>query len=223
MLFDCGQFALVGIPPAPRGVPQIEITFDIDANGIVNVSGKDKGTGKEQSVVIQSSGGLTDSEIEKMVQDAEANADADAARKESIEVRNEVDSLVYSTEKQLGEFIFIFIFLFLCANFLSHSWTRSPTIFFYLLPGEHREKVSEDDITELEAKLKEVKEFLEDESADAEALKTQRDELSTAAQKLGQAVYANANAESEGGDAEPEDVKAEYSDADEEKKEDKKE
>jgi molecular chaperone DnaK len=185
-----GQFALVGIPPAPRGVPQIEITFDIDANGIVNVSGKDKGTGKEQSVVIQSSGGLTDSEIEKMVQDAEANADADAARKESIEVRNEVDSLVYSTEKQLGE---------------------------------HREKVSEEDITELESKLKEVKELLEDESADADALKTQRDELSTAAQKLGQAVYANANAESEAGDAEPEDVKAEYSDADEEKKEDKKE
>ena len=129
MLFDCGQFALVGIPPAPRGVPQIEITFDIDANGIVNVSGKDKGTGKEQSVVIQSSGGLTDSEIEKMVQDAEANADADAARKESIEVRNEVDSLVYSTEKQLGEFIFIFI-LFLCAYFLSHTVGLAPLPYF---------------------------------------------------------------------------------------------
>lgn len=99
-----GNFDLVGIPPAPRGTPQIEVSFDIDANGIVNVSAKDKGTGKEQNIVIQSSGGLSDDDIERMVQEAEANADADAKRKEGIEMKNEADSLVYSTEKSLVEF-----------------------------------------------------------------------------------------------------------------------
>jgi len=98
-----GQFDLVGIPPAPRGMPQIEVSFDIDADGILNVSAKDKGTGKEQNVVIQSSGGLSDDDIEAMVRDAEANADADAKRKQNIEVKNEIDSLVYSTEKSLKE------------------------------------------------------------------------------------------------------------------------
>jgi molecular chaperone DnaK len=98
-----GNFDLIGIPPAPRGVPQIEVSFDIDANGIVNVSAKDKGTGKEQNIVIQSSGGLSDDEIEQMVRDAEENAEADAKRRESMEARNEADSLVYSTEKSLTE------------------------------------------------------------------------------------------------------------------------
>lgn len=100
---NLGQFDLVGIPPAPRGVPQVEVSFDIDANGIVNVSAKDKATNKEQSIVIQSSGGLSDSEIERMVQEAEANADADKQRREMIEVRNDADSQVYQTEKQLSE------------------------------------------------------------------------------------------------------------------------
>ncbi|GMH87564.1 hypothetical protein TrST_g5973 [Triparma strigata] len=98
-----GQFDLTDIPPAPRGVPQIEVSFDIDADGILNVSAKDKGTGKEQNIVIQSSGGLSDDEIENMVRDAEANADADSKRKEGIEVKNEIDSMVYSTEKSLSE------------------------------------------------------------------------------------------------------------------------
>ena len=98
-----GQFDLTDIPPAPRGVPQIEVSFDIDADGILNVSAKDKGTGKEQNIVIQSSGGLSDSDIEKMVRDAEANADADKKKKQGIEVRNEIDSMVYSTEKTLKE------------------------------------------------------------------------------------------------------------------------
>ena len=98
-----GQFDLVGIPPAPRGVPQIEVTFDIDANGIVNVSAKDKGTGKEQQIRIQASGGLSDSDIEQMVQDAEKFADEDKKRRESAEVRNNLDSLVHATEKQLEE------------------------------------------------------------------------------------------------------------------------
>ena len=98
-----GQFDLVGIPPAPRGVPQIEVSFDIDADGILNVSAKDKGTGKEQNIVIKSSGGLSEDDIEQMVRDAEANAEADAKRRQTIEARNEIDSLIYSTEKSLTD------------------------------------------------------------------------------------------------------------------------
>ena len=98
-----GNFELVGIAPAPRGVPQVEVTFDIDANGIVNVSAKDKGTGKEQKIQIQASGGLSDEEIEKMVKDAEANKEADKKKRESVDVRNQADTLIHSTEKNLKE------------------------------------------------------------------------------------------------------------------------
>ncbi len=98
-----GQFDLVGIPPAPRGVPQIEVTFDIDANGIVNVSAKDKGTGKEQQIRIQASGGLADSDIEKMVKEAEQFADEDKKRRSAAEAKNNAESLIHSTEKQLAE------------------------------------------------------------------------------------------------------------------------
>ncbi|RCS25141.1 molecular chaperone DnaK [Phyllobacterium salinisoli] len=99
-----GQFDLVGIPPAPRGVPQIEVTFDIDANGIVNVSAKDKGTGKEHQIRIQASGGLSDADIEKMVKDAEANAEADKARRATVEARNQGEALVHSAEKSLKDY-----------------------------------------------------------------------------------------------------------------------
>lgn len=99
-----GQFNLEGIPPAPRGLPQIEVAFDIDANGIVNVSAKDKATNKEQQIRIQASGGLSDSDIEQMVKDAEAHANEDKKRKELIEARNHADSLIYSTEKSLKEY-----------------------------------------------------------------------------------------------------------------------
>ena len=98
-----GNFELVGIAPAPRGVPQIEVTFDIDANGIVSVSAKDKGTGKEQKIQIQASGGLSDEEIEKMVKDAEANKDEDKKKRESVEARNQADTLIHTTEKNLKE------------------------------------------------------------------------------------------------------------------------
>ncbi len=98
-----GQFDLVGIPPSPRGMPQIEVTFDIDANGIVNVSAKDKGTGKEQQIRIQASGGLSDDEIDQMVKDAEANADADKSRRALVEARNAADSAVHTTEKALAD------------------------------------------------------------------------------------------------------------------------
>ncbi len=98
-----GNFELLGIAPAPRGMPQIEVTFDIDANGIVNVSAKDKGTGKEQKIQIQASGGLSDEEIEKMVKDAEANKEADKKKREFVDVRNQADTLIHSTEKNLKE------------------------------------------------------------------------------------------------------------------------
>jgi molecular chaperone DnaK len=98
-----GQFDLVGIPPAPRGVPQIEVTFDIDANGIVNVSAMDKATNKAQSIRIQASGGLSDSEIDRMVKDAETHAAADKKRRELVEAKNQAEALVHSTEKTLSE------------------------------------------------------------------------------------------------------------------------
>ncbi|MAH04692.1 MAG: molecular chaperone DnaK [Alphaproteobacteria bacterium] len=98
-----GQFDLVGIPPAPRGVPQVEVTFDIDANGIVQVSAKDKATNKEQQIRIQASGGLSDDDIDKMVQDAESNAEKDKAKRESVEKRNNAESLIHATEKSMEE------------------------------------------------------------------------------------------------------------------------
>lgn len=99
-----GQFDLINIPPAPRGMPQIEVTFDIDANGIVNVSAKDKATNKEQSIRIQPSGGLSEADIEKMIKEAEENAASDKAKKELIEARNQADSMIYATEKSLSEY-----------------------------------------------------------------------------------------------------------------------
>ena len=98
-----GQFDLVGIPPAPRGVPQIEVTFDIDANGIVNVSAKDKGTGKEQQIRIQASGGLSDNDIDQMVRDAEQFAEDDKKRRAAAEAKNNAESLIHTTERQLAD------------------------------------------------------------------------------------------------------------------------
>ena len=98
-----GRFHLDGIPPAPRGVPQIEVTFDIDANGIVNVSAKDKGTGKEQKITITASSGLNKDEVDRMMREAESHADEDKRRKEEVETRNQADQAVYAAEKMLKE------------------------------------------------------------------------------------------------------------------------
>ena len=99
-----GSFSLVGIPPAPRGVPQIEVTFDIDANGIVHVSARDKGTGKEQQIVIQSSGGLSKDEIENMIKNAERYAEEDRKKKEIIDAVNQAEGIIHNTESKLDEF-----------------------------------------------------------------------------------------------------------------------
>merc|ERR1711915_715272 len=98
-----GQFDLVGIPPAPRGVPQIEVSFDIDANGTVNVSASDKSTGKKQSVTVRSSGGLSDADIERMVEEAEQMREADNVKKEAVQAKNDAETLSYQVEKQLSE------------------------------------------------------------------------------------------------------------------------
>jgi molecular chaperone DnaK len=155
-----GQFDLIGIPPAPRGMPQIEVTFDIDANGIVNVSAKDNATGKEQQIRIQASGGLSDADIETMVKDAEANADTDKTRRELAEARNGAESLVHQTEKQLEEF-----------------GDKAPTA----------------DKEAIETALGELKEVKDGEDLEAIQQKTQA--LMQAAMKLGEAMYANQQAE----------------------------
>jgi molecular chaperone DnaK len=151
-----GRFILDGIPPAPRGVPQIEVTFDIDANGILNVSAKDKATGKEQKITITASSGLSKEEIEKMKKDAEAHAAEDAKKKELIEARNIAETLIYSTEKALRE------------------------------AGD---KVSEADKKDIEAKISELKKVKDGE--DAVTIKSKTQELSQAAQKIGQAMYGS--------------------------------
>jgi len=151
-----GQFDLVGIPPAPRGIPQIEVTFDIDANGIVHVSAKDKATGKEQQIRIQASGGLSDADIDKMVQEAEAHAEDDKKRKEQVEVRNQADGLIHTTEKHLGEY-------------------------GDQVPAEDKEKI--------EADMAALKELLENQDSDPDAIKSKTDELMQSSMKLGEAMY----------------------------------
>ncbi|MEM6711693.1 MAG: molecular chaperone DnaK [Pseudomonadota bacterium] len=157
-----GQFDLVGIPPAPRGMPQIEVTFDIDANGIVNVSAKDKGTNKEQQIRIQASGGLSDDDIEQMVKDAESHAEDDKKRRELVEAKNQGEALVHSSEKAVEDY---------------------------------GDKVGDDDKAEIEAAIADLKTALEGE--DKEAIDEKAQALATASMKLGEAMYAESQAEEE--------------------------
>ena len=151
-----GQFDLVDLPPAPRGLPQVEVTFDIDANGIVNVSAKDKATGKEQQIRIQASGGLSDSDIDDMVKDAESHAEEDKKRREGVEVRNSADALVHGSEKNLKEY---------------------------------GDKVPDEDRQAIENAVKDLKDALEDEDSDPEALQAKTEALSEVSMKLGEAMY----------------------------------
>src|SRR5258707_2148656 len=155
-----GMFELSGIAPAPRGVPQVEVAFDIDANGIVNVSAKDLGTGKQQSVTISGGSALPKDDIEKMVRDAEEYAEEDRKRREEAEIRNQADSLVYQTEKFLGE---------------------------------NEDKVPEDIKSEVREALAEVKKALE--SNDTEAIKTASEHAAQVSQKMGTAIYQQAQAQ----------------------------
>lgn len=160
-----GEFNLEGIAPAPRGMPQIEVTFDIDANGVVKVSAKDKATNKEQQIRIQSSGGLSESEIQKMMKDAEANASADKAKKDLIEAKNHADSAVYETEKSLRE---------------------------------HGDKVESSVKSDIEEKIKNIKEIISKESATAEELKAATEKLMQSSMKLGEAIYKSSQGQSNG-------------------------
>lgn len=161
-----GRFILDGIPPAPRGVPQVEVTFDIDANGILNVKAKDKATNKEQSVRIESSSGLSKEEIEKMKQEAAAHADEDKKKKEAVEIKNDAENLIYSTEKTLRDFA---------------------------------DKIKEEDKKNIEEKMEALKKVKD--GSDAEAIKKASDELSHAAQKIGEEMYKAQQGQSEAGHA----------------------
>ena len=163
-----GKFHLVGIPSAPRGVPQIEVTFDIDANGIVNVSAKDMGTGKEQKITITASSGLDKEEVEQMVTESEAHAEEDKKKREDVEARNQLDTLIYQTEKLLGE---------------------------------HKDKLSADDLTPLEEALAEGKSALEGE--DTDRIKSSIDQVTKASHKLAEAMYQQAGAAAEGPEGAP--------------------
>jgi len=161
-----GQFDLVGIPPAPRGVPQVEVTFDIDANGIVNVSARDKATGKEQQIRIQASGGLSESDIERMIKDAESHAEEDKKRKTLVEAKNHGEALIHATEKALAE---------------------------------HGSKVGEGERSAIENAMADLREAVKGD--DAEAIRAKTNTLAQASMKLGEAMYAQAQAGAGGGGA----------------------
>ncbi|MEX2043337.1 MAG: Hsp70 family protein, partial [Patescibacteria group bacterium] len=162
-----GRFVLDGIPPAPRGVPQVEVTFDIDANGILNVSAKDKGTGKEQKITIQGSSGLSDTEVENMRKEAQTHEADDAKKADLIEAKNAADNLIYSSEKTVND------------------------------AGD---KVSDADKTDVNEKVKALREVMDGD--DTEAIKTKTNELSEAIQKVGAAIYQQGQGGSESGQAE---------------------
>ncbi|MEM8934932.1 MAG: molecular chaperone DnaK [Pseudomonadota bacterium] len=162
-----GQFDLVGIPPAPRGVPQVEVTFDIDANGIVNVSAKDKATNKEQSIRIQASGGLSDDDIDQMVKDAESHADEDKKRRESVEARNRAEALVHSTEKNLEEY---------------------------------GDKITEEDRKAIDDAVTSLKDVLEKDDSELEAINEAAGVLAQASMKLGEAMYKAGAGQSDEGE-----------------------
>ncbi|MDQ6916270.1 MAG: molecular chaperone DnaK [Pseudomonadota bacterium] len=159
-----GQFNLEGIPPSPRGMPQIEVTFDIDANGILHVNAKDKATGKENKITIKASSGLSESEIQKMVKDAEEHAEDDRKMLETVQARNHLDALVHSVQKSLTEY---------------------------------GEKVGADEKGKIEAALKEAQELLKEKDASKDAMESKAQALMTASQKLGEAMYAQSQAEAQ--------------------------
>jgi molecular chaperone DnaK len=168
-----GSFELTGIPPAPRGVPQIEVTFDIDANGIVHVTAKDKGTGKENTIKIQEGSGLSKEEIDRMIKDAEAHAEEDRTRREEADVRNQAETLVYQTEKFIKE----------------------------QREAEGGSKVPEDTLNKVDAAVAEAKTALG--GTDISAIKAAMEKLGQESQALGQAIYEATQAEATQAGGEP--------------------
>jgi molecular chaperone DnaK len=158
-----GQFNLTDIPPSPRGMPQIEVTFDIDANGILHVSAKDKATGKENTIKIKASSGLSEAEIQNMVKDAEAHAEDDRRQLEVVQARNQLDTLVHSVKKSIGDY---------------------------------GDKVGADEKAKIESAVKDAEALLKKDDATKEALEAQSESLGKAAQKLGEIMYAEAQAKS---------------------------
>ena len=154
-----GEFNLEGIPPAPRGMPQIEVTFDIDANGILHVGAKDKGTGKENKITIKANSGLSEAEIQQMVKDAELNAADDKKKLELVQARNQGDAMVHSVKKSLGE---------------------------------HGDKLDAGEKEKIEAAIKDVEEALK--ADDKATIEAKTETLMTASQKLGEKIYADAQA-----------------------------
>ncbi|TMH03987.1 MAG: molecular chaperone DnaK [Betaproteobacteria bacterium] len=161
-----GQFNLEGIPPAPRGLPQIEVTFDIDANGILHVNAKDKATGKENKITIKASSGLSETEIQKMVKDAEEHVEDDRKMLETVQARNHLDALVHSVQKSVTEY---------------------------------GDKIGADEKGKIEGALKEAEELLKDKDAGKDAMEAKAQALMTASQKLGEAMYAQSQAEAQAG------------------------
>jgi molecular chaperone DnaK len=161
-----GQFNLEGIPPSPRGMPQIEVTFDIDANGILHVNAKDKATGKENKITIKASSGLSEAEIQKMVKDAEEHAEDDRRMLETVQARNHLDALVHSVQKSVTEY---------------------------------GDKIGADEKGKIEGALKEAEELLKDKDASKDAMEAKAQALMTASQKLGEAMYAQSQAEAQAG------------------------
>jgi molecular chaperone DnaK len=162
-----GQFDLTGIPPSPRGVPQIEVTFDIDANGILNVTAKDMGTGKSQSIVIRNSSGLSKEDVDKMVQEAEKNREEDQRKREEVDIKNSAENLLFTTRKSLADY---------------------------------RDKLSDEEISEIEAAMKEFEEIIN--SGDTEKIKSETETFMKKAQKLGEVLYKEqqaAQGEAQGG------------------------
>src|SRR5712671_4687574 len=161
-----GQFNLEGIPPSPRGMPQIEVTFDIDANGILHVNAKDKATGKENKITIKASSGLSETEIQKMVKDAEEHAEDDRKMLETVQARNHLDALVHSVQKSVTEY---------------------------------GDKIGADEKGKIEGALKEAEELLKDKDAGKDAMEAKAQALMAASQKLGEAMYAQSQAEAQAG------------------------
>jgi molecular chaperone DnaK len=207
-----GDFTLAGIPPASRGVPQIEVTFDIDANGIVKVGARDKGTGKEQTIQITSSGGLSKDDIAKMVREAEEFADTDRERRDTIEARNSAENVAHDTEKHLDEYVFL-LTVSQCKMSCSVGNVTGPLPRFgppqyapaltinHTCTNRYKDQIEESDSDDLKTKIKDLREYVASEDATATEIKERVGEVQKESLKVFDAAAKKQAAEKEGEDA----------------------